>query len=58
MLAEAIKQCENLWPKEDIEIGAQEYLLAFYRKFGFVQISQMYLEDDIPHVDMKRKAVA
>ncbi|MCQ8847134.1 GNAT family N-acetyltransferase [Alteromonas stellipolaris] len=57
LLTEAIKQCENLWPNEDIEIGAQEYLLAFYRKFGFVQTSDMYLEDDIPHVDMKRKAV-
>jgi len=42
----------------DIEIGAQEYLKRFYEGFGFEATSTMYLEDDIPHIDMKRAGTA
>lgn len=35
-----------------IRIQAQEYLVRFYASFGFVPISDTYLEDGIPHVDM------
>lgn len=54
LVAEAIARCELLWPHQAIEIGAQEYLLDFYQAFGFKATSTMYLEDGIPHVDMKR----
>jgi ElaA protein len=37
-----------------ITISAQEYLKKFYESHGFVQTSKMYLEDDIPHIEMKR----
>ncbi len=50
----AVKECERLWPEHDIEIGAQEYLEKFYSRYGFVRTSEMYLEDDIAHIDMKR----
>ena len=35
-----------------IKIGAQLYLKNFYESLGFVQCSQQYLEDNIPHIDM------
>lgn len=35
-----------------IRISAQEYLLKFYKSLGFEQISESYLEDDIPHIEM------
>lgn len=35
-----------------IRISAQEYLLKFYNSLGFEQISESYLEDDIPHIEM------
>ncbi|GMM66837.1 GNAT family N-acetyltransferase [Alteromonas sp. MTD1] len=54
LMAEAISHCESIWPTHAIEIGAQEYLKRFYEGFGFVSKSQMYLEDGIPHIDMKR----
>jgi ElaA protein len=38
-----------------ITIGAQLYLKKFYESHGFVQTSEMYLEDDIPHIEMKRE---
>lgn len=36
----------------NIKIQAQAYLLDFYKSFGFYAISDEYLEDGIPHVDM------
>lgn len=53
LLSEALLQCEKLWPAKTIDIGAQEHLTHFYQKHGFNVISDMYLEDDIPHVDMR-----
>jgi len=53
LLDQALSSCELLWPGESIEIGAQEHLATFYQRHGFVQTSAMYLEDDIPHIDMK-----
>ena len=38
--------------ESQITIGAQLYLKKFYEKHGFVQSSEMYLEDDIPHIEM------
>lgn len=35
-----------------IRISAQSYLKTFYSSFGFVQVSEEYLEDDIPHIEM------
>ena len=38
-----------------ITISAQEYLKKFYELHGFIQTSDMYLEDDIPHIEMIRE---
>lgn len=35
-----------------ITIKAQSYAKAFYEKVGFMQISQEFLEDGIPHIQM------
>lgn len=36
-----------------IVISAQHYLEKFYTELGFVTESDMYLEDDIPHIKMR-----
>jgi ElaA protein len=38
-----------------IKIQAQAYLVNFYGSLGFKEISNEYLEDNIPHVDMLYK---
>ncbi|TVU58956.1 GNAT family N-acetyltransferase [Vibrio atlanticus] len=53
LITEALMRCETLWPKTTIDIGAQQHLENFYANHGFKTISEMYLEDDIPHVDMR-----
>ncbi len=52
LMEQAIETARQAWPKSDIKIGAQEYLLHFYQGLGFKPISDVYLEDGIPHLDM------
>lgn len=48
----SIRQLWELFGKQDIRIGAQLYLQAFYGSFGFVPQGETYIEDEIPHVKM------
>ncbi|MFC0351988.1 GNAT family N-acetyltransferase [Undibacterium danionis] len=52
LLRRGVAACQQLHPEHAIRIGAQQYLEKFYQSFGFVTVSDMYLEDDIPHVEM------
>lgn len=51
----SIQTIENRLFTSSIRISAQLYLKAFYESFGFEQVSEEYLEDDIPHIEMLRK---
>ncbi|MEZ8661213.1 GNAT family N-acetyltransferase [Vibrio cyclitrophicus] len=53
LIKEALTRCEEIWPNATIDIGAQEHLENFYASHGFNTVSEMYLEDDIPHLDMR-----
>ena len=55
MMERAIDFARNELGVTLIKIGAQEYLLSFYRSLGFKPVSEVYLEDGIPHVDMELK---
>ena len=44
------------WNPEAIQISAQKHLEAFYGRLGFHTISEMYLEDGIPHIKMQYNA--
>lgn len=54
LIIETFKFIESQYGKQPIRISAQEYLLNYYNKHGFVQVGDGYLEDDIPHVEMLR----
>lgn len=55
LMREAIQGIKNHFGESKITIGAQLYLKKFYESHGFIQTSEMYLEDDIPHIEMKRE---
>ena len=55
LMREAISGIKAHFDKDKITIGAQLYLKKFYESHGFVQTSEMYLEDDIPHIEMIRE---
>jgi ElaA protein len=46
---------DSLGPEADVVLGAQTYAAGFYRKFGFAEYGEEYLEDGIPHIMMRRK---
>jgi ElaA protein len=50
----SIAAIEENFNQTAITISAQEYLKKFYESHGFIQTSESYLEDDIPHIQMKR----
>lgn len=52
ILENGINHIVNNWNEKRITIGAQNYLRNFYGSFGFKAISEVYLEDGIPHLDM------
>ncbi|EJO5347794.1 GNAT family N-acetyltransferase [Clostridium botulinum] len=54
-ISKAIDFIENNLNEKSIKIQAQHYLLDFYKSFGFKPISEVYLEDNIPHIDMLYK---
>lgn len=55
LMQKAIEQIKIQFDKEQITISAQLYLQKFYESHGFVTTSEMYLEDDIPHIEMKKE---
>lgn len=55
LMREAIAGIHSHFGESKITIGAQLYLKKFYESHGFVQTSEMYLEDDIPHIEMERE---
>ena len=50
----SIQECERLFGKGPIKIGAQLYLKKFYGEQGFEQSGDVYLEDEIDHIPMIR----
>lgn len=52
VVAATIDEIKQRFPNKPIQIQAQAYLQKFYSQFGFKPISDVYLEDNIPHLDM------
>ncbi|MGB1261702.1 MAG: GNAT family N-acetyltransferase [Cognaticolwellia sp.] len=48
----ALGDCVKYFPSDIVKISAQEHLEKFYNQHGFERVSEMYLEDDIPHIAM------
>lgn len=55
MMIKAINFIEKNLGEKEIKIQAQCYLIHFYKSLGFKEISNEYLEDNIPHIDMLYK---
>lgn len=53
LMRHGIEYCHQRYPQQDILLSAQHHLEPFYRSLGFVGESAVYLEDGIPHIDMR-----
>lgn len=54
LMNQAIAATEKYFGEQNITISAQLYLKKFYESHGFIPTSEMYLEDDIPHIQMQK----
>ena len=52
LMTYTMQETVRLYPNQDIKISAQEHLKKYYEKHGFSQVSETYLEDGIPHIEM------
>lgn len=55
ILKEGIKAAAEKFDAQEIYIEAQKYAIGFYEKEGFRVTSEEFLEDGIPHVQMRWK---
>ena len=51
-MEQALDFMENNLGANKIKIEAQVYLIEFYKSLGFRAVSESFLEDGIPHVNM------
>ena len=52
LMQESIRYCHQHWPTASITLSAQHYLEKFYSDLGFNTVSEIYMEDGIPHIEM------
>lgn len=57
LMAQALASCLQHWPDKALYLGAQAHLQAFYARFGFTAVTDVYEEDGIPHIGMAREAI-
>jgi ElaA protein len=54
MLERTLAHIARQWPDRPIRLHAQAHLQRFYASFGFAPISEIHVEDGIPHIWMRR----
>lgn len=57
LMRAALGEAQRIAPGHPQALSAQTHLTAFYAGHGFSPVSETYLEDGIPHVDMLRDPI-
>lgn len=54
LISQSLQAISLNFPAQNIKISAQEHLEKFYQQHEFSRVTDMYLEDGIPHIGMIR----
>lgn len=54
LMERALVECHKRWPGVPVYLSAQAHLQGYYGRYGFQAVTEVYLEDDIPHIGMRR----
>jgi len=54
LLLKGLEAAEHCWPGVPVYLSAQTHLQGFYAGHGFEVVGEEYLEDDIPHIGMRK----
>ncbi len=57
LMERALVECGQRWPGVPVYLSAQAHLQGYYGRYGFEAVTEVYLEDDIPHIGMRRAAI-
>jgi ElaA protein len=57
LMQQALINAKEAFPNNQVKISAQEHLEQYYNRHGFKRVSDMYLEDDIPHIAMLHQTI-
>ncbi|UQY42999.1 GNAT family N-acetyltransferase [Erwinia sp. PK3-005] len=52
LMERVLESCGQYWPGRRQALSAQAHLQVFYGRMGFKPVGEVYLEDNIPHIDM------
>lgn len=52
LMEKSLEHIYNLFGNTPVKIGGQLYLKKFYSDMGFIQSGDVYLEDEIEHIEM------
>jgi len=55
LLRAALARIESRWPGRNAALSAQAHLQGYYGRHSFEAVSEIYVEDGIPHIDMQRE---
>ncbi len=55
LMERGMSWCRQRYPGVPLVVSAQAHLQNFYESLGFAVTSDVYLEDGIPHVDMRNE---
>ncbi|SAI10357.1 acetyltransferase [Bordetella ansorpii] len=54
LMRQALHEISRLWPAHPVYLGAQHRLQGFYAGHGFTPATEIYMEDGIAHIGMRR----
>ncbi|MND97362.1 putative acyltransferase [compost metagenome] len=57
LMEQALKQAEKRWPDLPVYLSAQAHLQEYYGAYGFKVAGEPFLEDNIPHIGMRRNGI-
>lgn len=57
LMEQGLVECSRRWPGVPVYLSAQAHLQGYYGRYGFKVVTEVYLEDDIPHIGMRRAAM-
>lgn len=54
LLLKGLECAAHCWAGTPVYLSAQAHLQGYYARHGFVAVGEEYLEDDIPHIGMRK----
>ncbi|MBQ8606352.1 MAG: GNAT family N-acetyltransferase [Clostridia bacterium] len=54
LMEKALSDIEKNMPCTRLELHAQTHAIGFYEKFGFKTVSDIFMEEGVPHVTMQK----